>query len=480
VRLINNLVSFATQLQSIYTLSIDLLIGLRYVKNYTHSTINEGNMIKRVFKAFRLTFFIALMAGVLLPATLSAATQSIHILHVEGTIVPVVADYIDRGISQAEDENATVCIIELDTPGGLLGSTEEIVQRIMNADVPVVVYVSPRGAWAASAGTFITLSAHIAAMTPGTTIGAAHPVAAGGEEIPEEQMKKIVEFSAKWMETIAQERGRNFEEARLAVTESKSFTDVDALDANLIDLRADSLEDLIAQINGWQVTLANGVEVTIDTTGTIEKTRNEMSLIERFLHAISDPNIAYILLSLGTIGIIAEIYIPGTFFPGIIGAISLLLAFYSLGVLNAYWGGILLILLAFGLFIGEILTTTFGLFTAGGITALVLGSLILFPGGGPLFQVDLWLIAVVTILVAVVFAFVISRIIRAHRRQASTGREELVGKTAVVKVALEPEGTVFFKGERWAAISEKGRIKPGETVIITKVDGLKLYVTKKE
>ncbi len=436
-------------------------------------------MIKIVFKAFRLAFLIALMVGVLVSTNVSAATQSIHILHVEGTIVPVVADYIDRGISKAEDENATVCIIELDTPGGLLDSTEEIVQRIMNADVPVVVYVSPRGAWAASAGTFITLSAHIAAMTPGTTIGAAHPVAVGGEEIPEEQMKKIVEFSAKWMKAIAQERGRNIEEAQLAVTESKSFTDVDALNCDLIDLRADNLKDLISQINGWEVTLANGMEVTIDTTG-YETTRNEMSLVERFLHAISDPNIAYILLSLGTIGIIAEIYSPGTFFPGIIGAISLLLAFYSLGVLNAYWGGVLLILLAFGLFIGEVLTTTFGLFTAGGIIALVLGSLILFPGGGSLFQVDPWLIAVVTILVAAVFAFVISRIIRAHRRQASTGREELVGKTAVVKVALEPEGMVLFKGERWAAVSEKGRVKPGETVVITKVDGLKLYVTKKE
>ena len=419
------------------------------------------------------------MAGVLLPATISAATQSIQILRVEGTIVPVVADYIDRGISKAEDENATACIIELDTPGGLLDSTERIVKRIMNADVPVIVYVSPKGAWAASAGTFITLSAHIAAMTPGTTIGAAHPVAAGGEEIPEEQMKKITEFSAKWMKTIAQERGRNLEEAQLAVTESKSFTDVDALNFNLIDLRADNLKDLISQINGWKVTLANGMEVSIDTTG-YETTRNEMSLVERFLHVISDPNIAYILLSVGTIGIIAEIYSPGTFFPGILGAISLLLAFYSLGVLNAFWGGILLILLAFGLFIGEVLTTTFGLFTVGGITALVLGSLILFPGGGPLFQVNPWLIAGVAICVAGFFAFVVNRVIRAHRRQASTGREELIGKTAIVKVALAPEGTVFFKGERWTAISEKGRIEPGEKVIITKVDGLQLYVIKKE
>jgi membrane-bound serine protease (ClpP class) len=435
-------------------------------------------MIKVVLKAFRLAFLLALVAGFLLPVTASAATQSIHILHVEGTIVPIVADYIDRGITKAEDENATVCIIELDTPGGLLDSTEEIVQRILNADVPVVVYVSPKGAWAASAGTFITLSAHIAAMAPGTTIGAAHPVAAGGEEIPEDQMKKIVEFSAKWMETIAQERGRNIEEARLAVTESKSFTDVDALDANLIDLRADNLEDLISQINGWQVTLANGLEVTIDTTA-YETTRNEMSLVEGFLHGISDPNIAYILLSIGSIGIIAEIYNPGMFFPGIAGAISLLLAFYALGVLDANLGGILLILLAFGLFIGEVLTTTFGIFTAGGITALVLGSLILFPGAGPLFRVDPWLIAVVTILVVAIFAFVISRVVQAHRRQAATGREELVGKTAVVKTALEPEGIVLFKGERWTAISEKGRVKPGEEVTITKVDGLKLYVTRK-
>jgi membrane-bound serine protease (ClpP class) len=435
-------------------------------------------MSRVIFRALGLVFFLAIIVGSLLPITTSAANQSIHILHVEGTIVPVTADYIDRGIEKAEDENALACIIELDTPGGLLDSTEEIVQRIMNADVPVIVYVSPRGAWAASAGTFITLSAHIAAMAPGTTIGAAHPVSAGGEEIPEDQMKKIVEFSAKWMKTIAQERGRNIEEAQLAVTESKSFTDVDALEANLIDLRANNLDELIALINGRQVTLANGLEVTLDTS-SYSVTRNDMSLIEGFLHAISDPNIAYILLSVGSIGIIAEIYSPGAFFPGIIGAISLLLAFYSLGVLDANLGGILLILLAFGLFIGEVLTTTFGIFTAGGVTALVLGSLILFPEAGALFQVSPWLIGVMAAVVAAVFAFVITRIVGAHRRQAYTGREELVGKTAVAKSALEPEGIVLFKGERWTATVEKGKVKPGEEVTITRVEGLKLYVTKK-
>ena len=435
-------------------------------------------MSRVIFRTLGLVFFLALLVGALLPVVTRGANQSIHILHVEGTIVPVMADYIERGIEKAEDENALACIIELDTPGGLLDSTEEIVQTIMNADVPVIVYVNPKGAWAASAGTFITLSAHIAVMTPGTTIGAAHPVSGSGEEIPEDQMKKIVEFSAKWMMTIAQERGRNIEEAELAVTESKSFTDVDALEANIIDLRANTLDELIALIDGWEVTLANGLEVTLDTS-SYATTRNDMSLIEGFLHAISDPNIAYILLSLGSIGIIAEIYSPGTFFPGIIGAISLLLAFYSLGVLDANLGGILLIILAFGLFIGEVLTSTFGIFTAGGITALVLGSLILFPETGALFQVNPWLIAAVAIIVAVVFAFVITRIVRTHRRQAYTGREELAGKTALAKTALEPEGIVLFKGERWTAVVEKGKVKAGEEVTITRVDGLKLYVTRK-
>ncbi len=436
-------------------------------------------MSKHLFKILRLVFFISLVAGALASLSVNAANQSVKVLHVEGTIVPIIADYIDRGISQAEEENATACIIELNTPGGLMEPTEQIVGRILNARVPVVVYVSPKGAWAASAGTFITLSGHIAAMTPGTTIGAAHPVSAGGEEIPEAQMKKITEFSAKWMETIAQERGRNIEEAKLAVTESKSFTDVDALENNLIDLRAEDIGALLAKINGQPVTLAGGEEVTLETENYVLD-RTEMTFIERFLQTISHPNIAYILLSVGSLGIIAEIYSPGALFPGITGAICLLLAFYALNVLDAFWGGILLIILAFGLFVGEALTATFGLFTAGGIAALVLGSLILFPGQPAMFQVDPWLIAVVVLLVTGVVAFVLQRVIQAHRRQAKTGREELVGKTAVVKQDLDPEGLVFFKGEHWAAVADKGRLKAGEEVIITKVDGLVLRVTKKQ
>ncbi|GAJ11321.1 unnamed protein product, partial [marine sediment metagenome] len=204
----------------------------------------------------------------------------------------------------------------------------------------------------------------------------------------------------------------------------------------------------------------------------------KMNWVEDFLYAIADPNIAYILLSLAMLGLMVEITNPGLIFPGVVGGICGLLAFYSLGMLPVNYAGVLLVVLAFGLFIAEVFTTTFGLFTAGGITSLVIGSLILFKGG-PLFQINPWLIAIVSISIAALFAFVINRVIKAHRHQATTGREELVGKTAIVKVALEPEGTVFFKGERWTAVSEKGRVEPGEEVIITKVDGLKLYVTKK-
>jgi len=427
-------------------------------------------------------FFLALLvipvaAGLGGSLIAAASPTSVEVLTVDGIIVPVIADYIDRGISQAEEDGASVCIIELDTPGGLLDSTDKIVKRIMNADVPIVVYVSPKAAWAASAGTFITLSAHIAAMTPGTTIGAAHPVAAGGEEIPEDQMQKIVEFSAKWMKTIAEERGRNMEEAELAVTESKSFTDVDALGNNLIDLRADNLESLIAQIDGWEVTLASGEEVIIDTTDYVP-TRNEMNAIEKFLQTLSDPNIAYILFTLATIGLITEISNPGMVFPGVAGGISLFLAFYSLGVLDAYWGGLALILLAVGLFIAEYFTTSFGLLTAGGIVSMVIGSLILFSHS-PGIHVDIGLIIGVAVGFTAFAVFVIGAIIRGQRRRKATGAEGMIGKIAIAKTPLDPTGTVLTQGELWTAASEGGRVAPGEEVIITKVEELKLWVAKK-
>jgi membrane-bound serine protease (ClpP class) len=417
------------------------------------------------------------MISGLVVGNVQANGPAVVVLHVEGTILPVVANYIDRGISKAEEENATACIIELNTPGGLLNSTEDIVQRIMNANVPVIVYVSPKGSWAASAGTFITLSAHIAAMMPGTTIGAAHPVSAGEGEIPEYQLEKITSFSAKWMRTIAEERGRNMEEAELAVTESKSFSDIDALGNSLIDLRANNLNELIVQINGWQVTLANGEEVIIDTTD-YEFLPESMSKIEGFLQAISDPNIAYILLTLATIGLITEVTNPGLIFPGVVGGVSLLMAFYSLGVLNAYWGGILLILLAMGLFVAEYFTASFGILTAGGLVSLVIGSLVLFSRS-PGIEVNRGLILGMTAAIGAFAVFIIGAIIRSQRRSNSTGAEGMIGKVAIARTPLNPTGTVAIQGELWSATVEGDQINPQEEVIITKVEELKLWVVKR-
>jgi membrane-bound serine protease (ClpP class) len=426
---------------------------------------------------------LLLLAGLLFTAFIAieaqAATPTIDVLHVEGTINPVLVDYIERGIKQAEEDNAIACVIKMDTPGGLDTSMRLIVQSILNAKVPIVVYI-PSGARAASAGFFITIAAHVAVMAPGTEIGAAHPVAMSAEgeaEMSEAMQAKVVNDAAAYAISIADSHGRNAEWAEKAVREAASLPAHQALELNVIDMVAPNLDSLISQLDGWQVTMLDGSVVTLHTQGaTIKEVK--MNVAEDFLYAISDPNIAYILLSLAMLGLMVEITNPGLIFPGVVGGICGLLAFYSLGMLPVNYAGILLIVLAFGLFIAEVFTTTFGLFTAGGVTSLVIGSLILFKGG-PLFQIDPWLIAVVSIGIAALFAFVINRVIKAHRHQATTGREELVGKTAVVKVALEPEGIVFFKGERWTAVSEKGRVEPGEEVIITKVDGLKLWVTKK-
>ena len=410
------------------------------------------------------------------------STSTIKVLEAKGVINPIMADYIKHGIERAEEDRAVVFIIQLDTPGGLDTSMRDIVKDIVNARVPVVVYVSPSGARAASAGVFITMSGHVAAMAPNTAIGAAIPVAMGaeGEQQMSSTMKdKVMNDAAAYIRSIAEAQGRNMEWAEKAVREAVSATEQEALELNVIDMVADDLNALISQLDGREVTLLGGIAVTLKTQGaSIE--RIGMSWIEDFLFTISDPNIAFILMSLAMLGIMAEIFNPGLIFPGVVGAISLLLAFFALGMLPINWAGILLIVLAFGLFIGEVLTTSFGLFTVGGVTALVIGALILFKGASPIFQIDWGVIATVTIIIAGFFSFALTRVIRAHRRQAATGREELAGKTAVAKIALEPEGTVLYKGELWAAVSEKGRVKPGEEVIITGVDGLTLRVSRKQ
>jgi membrane-bound serine protease (ClpP class) len=355
------------------------------------------------------------------------------------------------------------------------------VQSILNSRVPVVVYVSPSGARAASAGVFITMSAHVAAMASNTAIGAAHPVAlgeGGEQQMSDEMAQKVINDSAAYIRSIANTRHRNADWGEKAVRESVSLTESEALQQNVIDIVSPTLEDLLKQLQGRNVTLLDGSTVILDTASADIRLL-DMSWIEDLLYTLSNPNIAYILLSIGSLGIMAELFSPGLIFPGIIGAISLLMAFYSLGMLPVNWTGVLLIILAFGLFIAEFFTPGFGMLFGGGVVSFIIGSLILFKGGSPLYQVDWWLIAVLIILIAGFAAFAIFKIVGTYHRQASTGREELIGKTAVVRETLDPEGTVFYLGEFWTAISNSGKIDIGEEVIISKVDGLKLTVTKK-
>ena len=435
-------------------------------------------MLKSIFRFAYILVLVSLWVIALVSSGVNAASADIEVLRVDGNIVPVVANYLDRGIRQAEANGSAACIIELDTPGGLLNTTEDIVQRILNAEVPVVVYVSPSGSWAASAGTFITIAAHIAVMAPGTSIGAAHPVTVG-EEMPEEVSKKVTEYSSAWIRSIAEIRGRDPQQAELAVSESKSFTASEALESKLIDFQADNLDSLVRQLDGRKVTLTSGREVIIDTSDYV-LARNEMNPAERFLHVISDPNIAYILLSLATIGLITEISNPGLVFPGVVGGLCLFLAFYSLGVLNAYWAGLLLILLAFGLFVAEVFTPTFGILTAGGVASLIIGSLVLFSHSSPTMQVNRGLIAVVTILIAAFIVFIVGAVVRGQRRRVETGTEGLIGKVAVAKTALAPKGKVLVEGELWTAVLDGGKVEPGEEVTITKIEGLRLLVTQRK
>ncbi len=433
----------------------------------------------------RVMRLMLVLAALLVASTFVVEAQTeqsrIDVLKVKGTINPVLVDYIARGIDDAAFEGAQAVIIQMDTPGGLDTAMRDIIQSIVNSRIPVIVYVSPAGARAASAGAYITLSAHVAVMAPNTAIGAATPVSMGGGgegQMSDEMKAKIINDAIAYIKDLANSHGRNADWAERAVREGVSATSQEALELNIVDMIAPDLETLIAELDGREVTLLDGSVVTLHTAGA-PVNNVLMKVIERFLYAIADPNIAFLLLSIASLGIMIEIFNPGLIFPGIVGAISGILAFYALGQLPVNIAGVLLIVLAFGLFIGEVLTTSFGLFTVGGVASLVIGSLILFQGADPaVFKVDPWLIGTMTVLITLFFAFVVTRVIGAHRKRATTGKEEIIGRKAVVREKIDPEGTVFFKGELWSAVSDSGPIEIGEEVTVTEIDGLILRVNK--
>jgi len=436
--------------------------------------------MSRGFALLLLT--LLLLVGLAWAEADAAEPAEINVLHIDGAINPVVSGYIERGIDRAEKNGAVMVIIQLDTPGGLDSSMRDIVQRIVNAKLPVVVYVSPAGARAASAGVFITMAAHVAAMAPNTAIGAAHPVSigpSGAEETSSTMEKKVLNDALAYIRSIAQFHGRNVEWAQAAVRESVSASAQEALELNIVDLIAPNLDSLLEQLDGRQVRLLNGSQVVLQTHG-VEVRKLDMSTIERFLDAISDPNIAYILLSLAMLGLFVELANPGMVFPGVLGGIFLFLSLYSLGMLHANFAGLLLILLAFGLFFAEIFVASHGMLSAGGIGAFIFGSLLLFSGSSPVFRISPWLIGGLASGISIVFILIIAAAIRAHRRQVVTGREGLLGEVAVALTILDSEGTVLLEGERWKAELEEGRAEVGEKLVVTRTKGLKVWVKKTE
>lgn len=402
-------------------------------------------------------------------------THHVEILQIEGPVTPIMISYIERGIHAAEMDGAEALIIKLDTPGGQIDQMKKVVQALLEAEVPVVVYVYPAGAYAASAGTLITLAAHASAMAPGTTIGAASPVSQEGEDLNETLEKKVKEDLKAQARALAGRRGEKAVAwAEAAVEEARALNAQEALEIGAVDFVAGDLDNLLAQMDGFQVEV-HGRQVTLHTAGATTR-ELPMTFAEQFLHIITNPTIAFILLTLGLNAILFELSSPGGYAAGIVGVICLLLAFYALGVLPVNYAGLIFIALAFVLFVVDIKAPTHGVLTVGGIISLIAGALILF--NSPLYRVSLTAVVTVALVTGLFFAFAIAKVVQAQRRPAVTGREGLIGQIAQARTALDPDGTVFVKGELWQATAVDGPLPAGERVEIVAVEGFCLRVKK--
>jgi len=408
-------------------------------------------------------------------AALSTQAQTVVSIKIDGSINPAAASFVQSSLEKAVERDAECLIIQLNTPGGLLKSTRVIVSEILEAKIPVVVYVSPAGAQCASAGVFIALAAHVAAMAPGTNIGAAHPVALQGEQ-DSIMMAKATNDAAAFIRSIAEKRKRNLAWAEEAVRQSISITETEAVKKQVVDFEARSLDSLLAKLDGRSVEIPSGT-VTLQTKGaTVE--RLEMGFSEKVLDILSDPNIAYILLMLGVYGLLFELYNPGSILPGVVGVISLILAFYSLHTLPINFAGLALILFAVILFIAEIKVTSHGLLAVGGVISLLLGSMMLIRSESALEFVEIsWTVILTSVAVTLIFfMFVIGFGVRALRSKPSTGREGLVGEVGESLTPLNPEGHVRVHGEIWRATAVAGTIPKGVKIRIVSIENLTLRV----
>jgi membrane-bound serine protease (ClpP class) len=430
---------------------------------------------------FASIWLVGIFAVFIAPVFAQTGQGGVYVLNVEGVINPPIASYVERGLEQANARGAKLIVLQMDTPGGLDTSMRVIIQAILASPAPVAVYVTPPGARAASAGLFLLMASHIAVMAPNTNTGSAHPVGLGGET-DEVMTAKVVEDAAATIRTLATERGRNAEWAERAVRESVSVTEQEALEENVIDLVAVDLTDLLRQLQGRQVKTATG-EVVLDLEGALVEDL-DMTFAERLLHVISDPNVAFILLSVGSIGLLAELYNPGAFFPGIAGVISLILAFYSLGNLPTNYAGVALIVLAIALTVAELYIEGFGVLGVGALVAFVLGALILFrpftiPSPVlPEVRVHPLVITLVTASMAGFLVLVLTQVVRARRSPVKMGSEYYLGQIVRVHSDLNPRGRVWFEGQTWYAELVEGsrEVAAGEKVRIVGLDGLTLIV----
>jgi len=425
----------------------------------------------------RLKFSLGVVLAAL--TVFPAAAQEVVHLRVDDTIQPASQRFIERAIEEAEMMSAAAVILELDTPGGLLESTRGITSAITESEVPVVVYVTPGGAQATSAGFFILISADVAAMAPGTNTGAASPVGGQGEDIGETMKAKVFSDASAMVRSLAEARGRNVDLAVEAVMDARSFTAAEALEANIINLVAKNLDTLLKSLNGFEIKRVDGGTVVMELPDPV-MVEIEQSRAEEILSFLANPNVAYLLLALGMLGIYVEVTHPGGIFPGVVGVIAMLLALYSLSVLPLSWAGVALIVIAIGLFLLEVKVASYGLLTLGGVISFVLGSLMLFDGPIPDMRVSLGVVLPTAVLVAATTIFLFSRVLVAHRSQVMTGTAGLVGEAGKALSDLDPHGKVLVHGEYWDARSTGGRIVVGSEVRIVAVGDRRIDVTAAE
>lgn len=419
---------------------------------------------------------VALLIVALFATTVQTGENDrVTVLDIDTPIGPITVKLIDRAIEEAEDNGSEALIIRLNTPGGLTNSTWRITTAMLNADVPVVVHVWPSGARAGSAGVFITYAAHIAAMATGTNIGAATPVQMEGE-MDSAMAKKVTNDAVANLRSIAEKRGRNEAWVERAIRDGESIQSSDALDSNVVDLIADDMDDLLSKIDGMVVALQDD-SVTLQTEGA-RTIKIERTFQEEFLEIISNPNIAFILFTLGSLGLAMELYNPGAIVPGVVGGICIILAFFSLQTLPINYSGIALILFAVILFLLEIKVPSYGILSIGGVISLILGGIFLVDSPAPYLQVSKSVIISVAVFSALFIVFVLRYVVKAQRSKVTTGNEGLVGLSGKVKEKIDPEGMIYVAGALWKATSDEP-IEKGEKVVVTEVDGMSVKVEKK-